>query len=378
MTTNAPTTAAQRPDVAQNKLLGLELVRFVCALAVLVFHYQHFWFKGQSAEGLVMEDMPGYAWLPLRAMYRFGFLGVEVFWCISGFIFFWKYRDAIADGAVSSYKFFVLRASRLYPLHFVTLLLVAVLQMAYFRQHQYHFVYGNNDLLHFVYHLFMASNWWPSQGSSFNGPIWSVSLEVLVYLVFFCAVRFAGRGAWVAAAIFVACLALMLGGVDNSLLKAVAFFYAGGLVAALAERLDAIGWRSRGMVVAALLVACISAVSFRLEIHKAAWFKWDYFLFIYVPALLYVASANVKLGPTITRWIETLGNMTYSSYLLHFPTQLCIVTAVAALGLSVPKLSAWFLLFYLGTVLGLAPLAYRYFELPMQQAIRRWAANRPR
>lgn len=371
----APTT---QPNAAQNKLLGLELVRFVCALAVLVFHYRHFWFKGQAAEGLLMDDMPGYAWLPLRVMYRFGYLGVEVFWCISGFIFFWKYRDAIADGAVNGYKFFVLRASRLYPLHFVTLLLVAVLQIAYFEQHQIHFVYGNHDLPTFVSQLFMASNWLPSQSWSFNGPIWSVSLEVLVYVVFFFATRFIGRGAWLAAVILSACLAFRLAGVDVALLTCLAFFYAGGLVAALAERLDALGWRSRGMVAAALWVAIIGAVSFQMQIHKAPWFKWEYFLLLYVPALLYVASADFKLSPRLTRWTETLGNMTYSSYLLHFPVQLSIVVALAALGVSAPKLSFWFLLLYLGIVLGLAPLVYRYFELPMQQAIRRWAANRPR
>jgi peptidoglycan/LPS O-acetylase OafA/YrhL len=375
MTSATPTTAIPL-NGAQNKLLGLELVRFVCALAVLVFHYQHFWFKGQAAQGLVMDDMPGYAWLPLRVMYRFGYLGVEVFWCISGFIFFWKYRDAIADGAVSGYKFFVLRASRLYPLHFVTLLLVAVLQLAYFQQHQFHFVYGNHDLPAFLSHLFMASNWLPSQGWSFNGPIWSVSLEVLVYIVFFCAARFIGRGAWLAAAILGVCVALRLAGVDNSLLRCLAFFYAGGLVAVLAERLDALGWRARGMLAAALWVAVVGAVSFQMQIHKAPWFKWEYFLLLYVPALLYVASADVKLGPVLTRWIETLGNMTYSSYLLHFPVQLAIAVIFAALGLSMPMLSGWFLVLYLGVVLGLAPLVYRHFELPMQQAIRRWAAGR--
>jgi peptidoglycan/LPS O-acetylase OafA/YrhL len=70
----------------------------------------------------------------LRPFYEAGEYGVWVFWCISGFIFFWKYRDAIHDRSMHGWTFFVFRLSRLYPLHLVTLALVAILQSAYFRQ----------------------------------------------------------------------------------------------------------------------------------------------------------------------------------------------------------------------------------------------------
>jgi peptidoglycan/LPS O-acetylase OafA/YrhL len=358
---------------ASNKLLGLELVRFVCAFAVLVFHYQHFWFQGQAAQGLVMEEMPGYEWLPLRAMYRFGYLGVEVFWCISGFIFFWKYRQAIASGAIGGYQFLVLRMSRLYPLHLATLLLVVLLQDRYFAMHQHHFVYGNHDLLHFVPHLFMASNWLPGQGWSFNGPIWSVSLEVLVYLLFFCVLRWVGASAGVTAAVFFLSVAGMVAGVNSSLFACAAFFYAGGLVALAAERLDAAGWRARASLAALALMVAVGAVSMALGLHKAAWFNWKFFLLLYVPLMLYVASADFRLPPAVARGIETLGNMTYATYLLHFPVQLAMVLALAALGVAIPKFSLAFLLLYLGIVLALAVPVYRWFELPMQQAIRRRA-----
>ena len=35
----------------------------------------------------------------------------------------------------------------------------------------------------------MASEWGITQGESFDGPIWSVSVEVLVYLLFFLMLR---------------------------------------------------------------------------------------------------------------------------------------------------------------------------------------------
>jgi peptidoglycan/LPS O-acetylase OafA/YrhL len=53
--------------------------------------------------------------------YEAGECGVWIFWCISGFIFSWKYRDTISGRSVGGRTFFVFRLSRLYPLHLVTL-----------------------------------------------------------------------------------------------------------------------------------------------------------------------------------------------------------------------------------------------------------------
>jgi peptidoglycan/LPS O-acetylase OafA/YrhL len=173
-------TTAPRPA---NKLLGLEVLRFLTAFAILVFHYRHFAFVADKPVGLVNDRLPLYGLL--HAFYDHGTRGVWIFWCISGFIFFWKYRDAIADRSVGGWRFFVLRFSRLYPLHIATLLLVALVQPLYFNLNGYFFVYQDNDLLHFLPQLLMASNWGFQDVLSFNGPIWSISIEVLVYFFFF-------------------------------------------------------------------------------------------------------------------------------------------------------------------------------------------------
>ena len=56
-----------------DKLLGLELLRFVAAFAVLVWHYQHFAFDG-AAIVVQREQQPFYA--PLRLFYEYGWYGV--------------------------------------------------------------------------------------------------------------------------------------------------------------------------------------------------------------------------------------------------------------------------------------------------------------
>src|ERR1700744_1926450 len=90
-----------------NKLLGLEALRFVAAFAVLIWHYQHFSYVADKPVGFVTSELPFYGLL--RPFFEAGEYGVWVFWCISGFIFFWKYREPISNSAIGGWTFFVFR-----------------------------------------------------------------------------------------------------------------------------------------------------------------------------------------------------------------------------------------------------------------------------
>ena len=85
-----------------SKLLGLELVRFACAMAVLVWHFHHFAMVGDGS-AMYGPHMP--LGTLLYPFYHFGLFGVQIFWCISGFIFYWKYAGAIANRQVEPKRF---------------------------------------------------------------------------------------------------------------------------------------------------------------------------------------------------------------------------------------------------------------------------------
>ncbi len=155
----------------------VDLMRGLAALAIVIYHYDIF-----------LEDdrmQPFYALL--WPAYDYGYVAVPLFWCLSGFVLAATYIGK----QVSIGKFFVWRFSRLYPLHFVTLLYVAVTQWAALTLTGTFVGTAANDLPHFVEHLFLASSWSMDPDFSFNTPIWSVSVEVLVYALFFC---FCGPG----------------------------------------------------------------------------------------------------------------------------------------------------------------------------------------
>jgi peptidoglycan/LPS O-acetylase OafA/YrhL len=351
----------------EDKLLGVELLRFVCALAVLVFHYQHLAFVGtQPAAFFVATRQPFYSML--RPFYQFGFYGVEVFWCISGFIFFWKYGQAISRRTVGGYKFFVLRFSRLYPLHIVTLLFVAAMQMVYLHHNHSYFVYGNNDLPHFLLQLFMASNWLiPSQVESFNGPIWSISVEILVYGLFFLTLRYLSAS-WVACAL-IAVLAALVAGFKLSTLPVffcVMYFYVGCLAAIVYARAQH-SVRARALVSlgAALAVAGTFVATRFVDVHAV------YVLLVGAPSLILLCTIHLRGSKRMSSLLVAAGSMTYSSYLLHIPIQLTVMTILSLLGVAAPIYSPFlFLAFILGT-LTLSYWCYALFEMPAQNWLRR-------
>ena len=344
-----------------DKLLGLEALRFVAAFAVLVWHYQHFAFIADKPADLVRTQLPFYNLL--YPFYEAGEYGVWVFWCISGFIFFWKYRDTISDRTIAGWTFLVFRLSRLYPLHFATLMVVALLQPIYFHQHGFFFVYQNNDIQHFLPQLLLASDWGLERSNSFNGPIWSISVEVLVYAVFFLMLRFVTKSPLLNVIVIVICVNL-----NVQVCSCLAFFYAGGL-AAICRRAIA---RSRFRIWLESLAWCaaitVPALIWSFDLQPAI-ISWV-FVLTYTPVLLLCLSGEMALSAPAQRLLVIAGNMTYSSYLLHFPVQLGIAELFAVTRRPIPLYDDLFCAAVMMAILLASYLTYRYFEAPAQTLIR--------
>ena len=346
------------------KLLGLELLRFACALGVLIFHFKHFAMTGASAP-LTANPLP--LNFLLAPIYRFGAYGVEIFWCISGFIFYWKYAAIIAARAITPMRFFWLRFSRLYPLHFVTLMAVAALQPIHAALAGQPFVYADNGLGRFVLQLALADQWAGAHPFSFNGPIWSVSAEVFVYFAFFLLVRTFGTMRWLIGAAVAAGLVCIWAEAVSPAVICAAYFFAGG-AAAQAWR-DAA--RRRQWQVAAIAVLVAGAIAAPLldlgSNDDRALLTW---LLVMIPPSLVLAARDAPWLDRGQRGITAAGNLTYSIYLLHFPLQLAFVTLALAVGFVPPVGEAWFLAAYLAASIAIGRFVFVGFEAPAQAMIR--------
>ncbi|WP_213736702.1 acyltransferase [Bradyrhizobium sp. dw_411] len=345
---------------ATKKLLGLEALRFAAAFGVLIYHYQHFAYLADQPADVLTSNLPLYGMLHL--FYEAGTDGVWIFWCTSGFIFFWKYRDAIFDRSMQGWTFFVFRLSRLYPLHFATLLVVAILQSVYFHSHGYFFVYQNNDVRHFFLQIFMASEWGLERGVSFNGPIWSISVEVLVYAIFFLMLRFVTKSALLNVVVITVCLNF-----SGQIFACLAFFYAGGLAAIVRRSIASTSRVATIERTAWSAMAAILLLIFWLQPPISD----SLFLLIFTPLLLFCLSRDIAVSAFIQALLEAAGNMTYSSYLLQFPIQLLIASAYAISGNPIPFYSDWFFVIFVTSTFTASYFTYRYFEAPAQAVLRK-------
>jgi peptidoglycan/LPS O-acetylase OafA/YrhL len=345
---------------------GIEIGRFLCALAVILWHYQQFFQPGlESGSSDLPSDIFKYPFYSvLSFFYLNGHHAVVIFWMLSGFIFFWKYGEGVHERKVSVYRFFILRLSRLYPLHLVTLILVAILQILYLSSHRDNFIYNHNDAPHFLLQLVFASNWLGSQPFTFNGSVWSVSVEVVAYAFFFLLVRLFRPG-------LVLCLvvAVVFKALDHfqpqSLFVCIEYFFVGGAVVHLIEKLSKTQSRIAFWLCAAGVVA-IGAT--RLGSGTVIIFAFC--------CLTAFALLNEAVGLRFER-ISKLGDLTYASYLIHFPIQLLAVLVLDWIGVSRNVFfSPFALIAFILATFGLSWVVFHGFEMPAQKRIRALALPR--
>ncbi len=330
------------------RFYSLDTLRGIAAIAVVFNHWKHFFYNGTDiANALDRSGSPLYSLFSI--FYEYGWIAVDLFFSLSGFIFFWLYREAISCGNISAKKFAVLRFSRLYPLHILTLCLVAILQFISLNTTGDYVVYENNDLYHFVLNIFFAAGWGLEYGSSYNGPIWSVAVEVVLYSVFFGACYFYPRKVRTYL-IFLVGLGLVLQIFNPHLGRGFFSFFIGGatylVYTAILQKSSAYKISLMLMSgVAVIWAILLMAVNFKLldtflifgnDILMGS-YNGGFLLKVYekVPfvittailfplTILALAMIEACKGPTL-KCISFLGDWSYSIYLLHFPLQLLAV-----------------------------------------------------
>ena len=358
------------------RLTSLDALRGIAALAIVFWHWQHFFaIDGDWMAGWSRDQQPLY-WL-FKPLYVQGWAAVDLFFVLSGFVFFWLYGEQIRARALSAGWFAWLRFSRLYPLHVVLLLAVAAMQYAFFRQNDGFFIYDANDAPHFLAQLFLVQNWYPLAPQSFDGPAWSVSLECLLYAVFFVACRLGLRAGWFAVLIALAAVPMLF--VDEHIARGFIGFFMGGVMVgawrALREHRQApaiaralgiaaiVGW----IALAALLYRDSPLLSGG-ESNAGFLIAYD---FVLCPLTVLSLAMAEREGRVRWRGLGFLGDISYATYMLHFPMQLGLALIANALDWE-PQvfMQAWVLAAFYVALIGLGTLSYRFYERPMQRLLR--------
>jgi len=170
-------------------------------------------------------------------------------------------------------------------------------------------------------------------------------------------------------AVIVACLGAASLHVGSQITNCLALFYIGGLAAMARRAIASSSYRQAIESLAWLFVIVFPPLVASLARDQLD--RFDLALFLaYTPVLLFCLSRDVMLPTSLQKAVEAAGNMTYSSYLLHFPIQLIVMIGFTMAGMAVPLYDVGFFAIYLATTLLASYFTYRAFEAPAQNLIR--------
>lgn len=305
----SPSTVTKMPandvgrDVKPPRLLLLDLLRFLAALAVMTFHY---FFNG-LANGKVTSDLDA-AWVAGFAAY--GYLGVDVFFLISGFVILTSARGK------SARQFVVGRATRLFPAFWLAMLITAFGTA----------LWGSvSGLSVGVGQIAVNMTMVPAAFgvSPVDGVYWTLLYEIQFYVVIFLVLA-AGQGhrlsallpAWAFAVLGFALVAPastapIFGGY-------FALFVTGALIADILHS-GWTPWRSAGVVASALALArTVPARTTELAHERGI----DYSLVVPCVVILTAIGILFAMGWRPVAGVHvplaaTLGALTYPLYLVH-------------------------------------------------------------
>ncbi|MAF83656.1 MAG: acyltransferase [Gammaproteobacteria bacterium] len=314
---------------------------------------------------------------------RFGYLAVDLFAILSGFIIAYTYCDRLKHPSFKEMRRYLwFRFARTYPTHFFVLCLFVMVMI--YDQGWNALVLLSGDPA-FLRQLFLLNGVGFEDQWAWNAPTWSLSSEWVCYLLFpvFAPLLMRIRSGRVACVLAVAVLAVIGWGMNRAsfpmfaavlggppLLRITGAFAIGCLLyrvhaAGLFRNLP-MGWiglyaflGTMGMILYATDIGLINRFSFVMFAPSI----------IVGFAVLVLALADSTEG---VAWffayplVAYLGKISYSVYLFHW---LIITRIQLDVWLGVPQ--GWQTMVRLGTVIAVSVLAYHLIERPSRNGLRR-------
>ncbi|MBC7437739.1 MAG: acyltransferase [Bdellovibrionales bacterium] len=361
---NAPVEFSDSGAATTNeRVLGWDLLRGLCAVAVAAYHYLYF--------------------TKLAQVHTWGSYGVFLFFVLSGASLAYTYAGRIQAGQFSFPEFLFVRFWRLAPLY-VALMLMVVPTMAIW--------YG--DLWRLIYTLllnltFLMGLYQPISLSLLTGG-WSLGVEAVFYLLFPLLI-WSFRSWRAALGVFALLLVLQVAWISATVGATVvpeqtwayynapafgAYFMGGCVIGVLQRKARDPAGLSWGTGVALIVAGFATMVAVNPAEAAQELLGWRAVLLGTLCFFMVAAAGRMSLPPLGARLARRLGDATYGMYLIHPVLYFYLVpglglhafksgTVAQRLGLTAALMCASF---------ALALLSEYFFERPVRQWSRRvWA-----
>ena len=367
-----------------SRLLSIDALRGIAALGVVLYHAVH-----QTA-GAVPSNIFQYPIRLVQFLSSFGYIGVFLFFVISGFCIHLQWAKAHAAGQehpVRFRAFWKRRLRRLYPPYLIALAvylgmtaLTAGIDVTHF------FVYD------VVMHLLMLHNLDPQTCYSINGVFWTLAIEEQLYLAYFLLLFLRMRLGWGITLVICALARLGWFGVSHLVwlksgigipvpegaashwfiwaLGALGVEAAFGLVK-LPKWCRNLWLGGIAVIVASVISAALPNMQKDTFVHTTAWLLmhplWGFGFFVLVNRFVHAEQMwQGRLSrPRLVAGFAAIGVFSYSLYLTH---ELVIMQSWWFVFKSLPPMVNTFLVVTPATI-GFAWLFYLFCEKPYMRKI---------
>lgn len=181
-----------KPIKAENwsggRLTSIDALRGIAALGVVLYHAVG---RADAALPRNLWQWPGFF---VHSLTGFGYVGVFLFFVISGFCIHLQWAKARAAGQPHQIRFGAFwkrRLRRLYPAYLIALslyLIATYLSIGY--------QLNSKNIYDVVMHLLMLHNLDPKTAYSINGVFWTLAIEEQLYLAYFLLLFLRTRFGW--------------------------------------------------------------------------------------------------------------------------------------------------------------------------------------
>ena len=358
---------------AQQRFDVLDALRGLCALLVVFFH------------------LPVSSHLHPLALFRHGYLFVDFFFVLSGFVIAHAYGGRL--GSVNDLgPFLIKRLGRVWPLHAVMLAAFVGLELC---RLWFHFdaatPFARDRSVEAIFtNLLLIQSFNIHPYLTWNGPAWSISVEMGAYVVFAAIMVLAPRRFTAISLLLIVAGALIVLTQSTRFMnttynfgfpRAVYGFFLGCLV----HRIWLMKPPTFAPVVAGWLqLICLVVVGAYVSYAQGPWTVAAP-LFFAVSIWIFAEERGLVSRILSVRPMLALGHWSYSIYMVHmFVITIMLILArklkIMPDGRRIDFGSLWLndlvALAVIGLIIGLSVLTYRLVEIPGRDAVNAWLARR--
>jgi len=341
------------------KLEQLTFTRFLAAIMIVFHHYSKGFFPFNTATGNLIVQHAN--------------IGVSYFYLLSGFVLMIAYGN---KEKIVPAQFYLNRVARIYPLYFLSLLLILISYVAAHQMDNYRGLLLN---------LFVVQAWFPPEATKFNAQTWSIGVEFFFYLVFPLLLTYVYRKIKISYVLLMAIVFWLFTQIlFNGLLKAG---YDQGLNTSSHNILfyfppmhlnefvlgNLAGWfflkqkKNTFKYHDWLLMGCFTILIYIMAGEQPISYHNGLMALIFIPVILILSEGSGWLSRVFAkRPLIFLGEISYGIYILQYPVFIFNYSVLKKLNITDPALKFYISLLVL---ILFAAFCYKYIEMPARKWI---------